>query len=401
MTILEKATREHTKVHNRRLILRTIYDQGAISRVDISRMTQLTRTTVSANVSEMLDEGLVEEVGTGESVGGKPPTLLSLAEDSRHLIGLDLASGTLRGAVISMRGKVRHQASVALPGQGGEAVLAAVYQLIDQLIASTSSPILGIGIGAPGIIDAAQGMVRQAVNLDWRELPLRTILTKRYSLPVHVANDSHVAAIAEYTFGVHKNVGNLVVVKIGRGIGMGMVLNGRLFYGDGGGAGEIGHVVVVDHGTLCRCGSFGCLETVASSQAIIQQARTMAHHQPESKLHALVSQGHELTMVDVVAAHHAGDTTLQPIITNVGRYLGSALAFVVGTLNINHVIIAGTVAGFGQALLEPLNAQLQRRTLATLAHQTMIEQSTLGPDIVTLGAAALLLAQELGLNQFP
>jgi predicted NBD/HSP70 family sugar kinase len=127
----------------------------------------------------------------------------------------------------------------------------------------------------------------------------------------------------------------------------------------------------------------------------------MAYHQPESKLHGLVGTGHELTMADVVAAHRAGDTTLEPIISNVGRYLGIALAFVVGTLNINHVIVAGTVAGFEQALIEPLNAQLQRRTLATLAHQTTIEPSTLGPDIVTLGAAALLLAHELGLNQFP
>lgn len=401
MTTLEKATREHTKSHNRRLILRTIYDQGSISRVDISRTTRLTRTTVSANVTELIDEGLVEEVGTGESVGGKPPTLLSLAADSRHLLALDLAGATLRGAVINMRGTVRHQVSAPLPEEGGDTVLTTVYQLLDQLIASTTSPVLGIGIGAPGIIDTPRGVVRQAVNLNWHDLPLSTILSQRFQLPVHVANDSHVAAIAEYTFGQRKNAGNLLVIKVGRGIGMGLMLGGRLFYGDGGGAGEIGHVVVVDHGTLCHCGNFGCLETVASSQAIISQARTMAQHQPQSKLHTLVTAGSELTIEHVLAAFRQGDPTLEPLIANVGRYLGMTLAFVVGTLNINHIIIAGTVAGFDQALIVPLLAHLQGRALGMLVNQTTIEQSSLGPELVTLGAAALLLSHELGLNRFP
>lgn len=399
MSPLEKATREHTKSHNRRLILRTIYDKGEISRVDISRQTQLTRTTVSGNVSELIDEGLVREVGIVEAVVGKPPMLLSVVEDARHLLGLDLSGGHLRGAVVNLRGKVRHEASIALSGQGGEAALEQVYALLDQLMASTDRPLLGIGIGTTGLVDTPSGVIRQAVNLDWRDLPIRDLLARRYGLPVYVANDCHVAAIAEHTFGRHKNLPNLLVIKVGWGVGMGLMLNGRLFYGDDGGAGEIGHVVVADHGPVCRCGNFGCLETVASSQAILQQARMLTIHHPGSRLSQL--GGGELTMEHVMTAWREGEPLLQPLIANAGRYLGVGLAHVVGALNVRHVLIAGSVAEFGPTLLDPLAAQVRQRTLATLAAHIQIEASTLGPSIVSLGAAALLLAHELGLNQFP
>ncbi len=398
MSAAEKATREHTKVHNKRLIFKTIYDQGEVSRVDIARQTSLTRTTVSSNVSELIDEGLVQEVGFGTSVGGKPPTLLSLVDDARHVIGLDLSSSQLRGALVNLRGVVRHQVSVPLAGRQGSAALELVDQLIESLVAKTNQPLLGIGIGAPGIIDAAQGTVRQAVNLDWYDVPLRERLAKRYRLPVYVANDSHVAAIAEYTFGQHKQAPNLAVVKVGRGIGMGIVLNGQLFYGDGGGAGEIGHIVVVDNGTLCRCGNFGCLETIASSRAIVDQARMSARYEARSSLNQTEVSLDDLELEHVIAAWRAGDPTIAPIVSNAGRSLGIALAYIVGALNIRHIIITGTVAAFDQALLEPLRAQLDRRALRTLVEQTQIERSTLGQDIVILGAAALLLAHELGLN---
>jgi N-acetylglucosamine repressor len=394
---MKKATRQQTKAHNIRLILKTIYDEGEVSRADVARMTGLTRTTVSDAVAELMTDGLVAEVGLGPSAGGKPPTLLSVVDDSRHLIGIDLAESEFRGAVINLRGEVKHWLSLPIHDRDGDAALALVYELIDELVALADSPILGIGIGTPGLMDARRGVVRNAVNLDWHNLPLRDLLEERYELPVYVANDSQVAALAECTFGENRDVSNLIVIKAGRGTGAGIVLNRQLYCGDGFGAGEIGHVVVVEDGELCRCGHRGCLEAVISSRTIARRAQAVAKSDPLSTLYRFVATPEEITFDVVLQAFEAGDETLQPVIAEVGQYLGIAAANLVGALNVQRIVIAGSLARFGQALLRPIRQEVRQRSLAALASETRIEITSLGPDIVILGAAALLLNNELGL----
>jgi len=185
--VAQKATRKQTKVHNSRLVLKIIYERGEISRADVARETRLTRTTVSDVVTDLMDQGLVEEIGYGPSAGGKPPILLSIVADSRHLIGIDLASAEFRGAVVNLHGQVRHQINVPLHNRDGEAALALVYEMVQDLIAATDNPLLGIGIGSPGLMDATNGIVRRSVNLNWHDLPLRALLEERYGLPVYVA----------------------------------------------------------------------------------------------------------------------------------------------------------------------------------------------------------------------
>ena len=393
----QKATHEQTKNHNKRLILKTIYDQVQTSRADIARMTGLTRPTVSSNVAELIEEELVEEVGQGQSEGGKPPILLRVVDDSRHLIAIDIADSEFQGAVVDLRGRVIHRECVPVNDGDGEATLQLVYELGDRLITTATKPLLGIGIGAPGLIDAQRGIVRKAVNLDWQDLPLRDWLKTRYELPVHIANDGHVAALGEYIFGQHRKVPNLVILKVGRGVIAGIVLNGRLHYGDGSGAGEIGHVRVVEGGLLCRCGHWGCLETVTNSRAIVERARSIAQADPNSTLHRFASKLEAINIEAVLQAFQAGDETLQPIVTELGCYLGIAVAHLVGVLNVQCVLICGNVARFGQPLLEPIRQEMRQRSLAMLADQTYVGLSSLGQDIVLQGAAALLLANELGL----
>jgi glucokinase-like ROK family protein len=320
-----------------------------------------------------------------------------VVDDARHLIGIDLANSEFRGSVVNLRGKVRHRQSLPVSDRDGEAALALVYQLIDELVATADSLLLGIGIGTPGLMDARRGVVRNAVNLDWQNLPLGDLLEERYGLPVYIANDGQVAALAEYTFGDSREVSNLIVIKVGRGIGSGIVLRGQLYYGDGFGAGEIGHVAVVEGGDHCRCGHFGCLETVASSRAIIKRAQGIARSDPRSTLHQFATTPDTINPDVVLQAFEAGDGALRPIIAEAGRYLGIAVANLVGALNVHHIVIAGSIARFGEALLEPIRQEVSRRSLAALADETRIEASNLGTDIVILGAAALLLTQELGL----
>ena len=392
-----KATRKQSKEHNRRLVLKTIYDRGEISRAGVARITDLTRPTVSSIVAEFITDGLVEEVGRTPSSGGKPATLLSVIDDSRHLIGLDLANSEFRGAVVNLRGEIRHRVGVPVQERDGEAALALVYQLLDELIESAGSPILGVGIGTPGLMDAKLGIVRTAVNLDWQDLPLGNILTERYGVPVFIANDSQVAALGEFTFGQHKDVENLAVLKVGRGIGAGIILHGDLYYGDSHGAGEIGHFKVVEGGEPCRCGHFGCLETISSTQAIVRQARAVAISLPQSTLHRFVDTPEKITTDIVLEAFQAGDAALEGIVANAGRYLGFAAAGLVSILNIETVVVAGSAARFGSGLLDPLKQEMQRRSLPQLAQNTHVSASQLGADIVILGAAALLLDNKLGL----
>jgi len=394
---MKKANSRQAKVHNRLLILRTIYNNVKISRADIARVTSLNRATVSDAVTELMKDGVVAEVGIGSSVAGKPPILLSMVDDARYLIGVDLAESEFRGAVINLRGKIIHRLNLAINGRDGDAALASVYGLLDKLIPLAEGPILGIGIGTPGLINTRQRVVRNAVNLDWHDLPLGDLLDERYKMPVHVANDSQAAALAEFTFGASKNISNLIVINIGRGTGAGIVLNRQLYYGDSFGAGEFGHVAIVENGERCRCGHYGCLETVTSSQAIVRSARAIAKNDLHSKLYRLVASPEEIDMDIVSQAFEAGDDAIRTLITEVGRYLGFAAAILVGILNVNRIVIAGRVARFGQTLLEPIKQEIKRRSLPGLADETVVEITTLGPDIVILGAAALLLNHELGL----
>ncbi len=392
----KKATRKQTKTHNRSLVLKTIYDERETSRASIARQTDLTRPTVSAIVAELMEEGLVQEVGRTPSSGGKPATLLSVIDDSRHLIGLDLANSQFRGAIVNLRGEIRQRVSIPVQERDGEAALALVYQLLDELIGSADYPILGVGIGTPGLMDAEQGIVRTAVNLDWRDLPLGKILAERYGIPVYIANDSQVAALGEFTFGQHNGIENLAVLKVGRGIGAGIIIDGELYYGDSYGAGEIGHFKVVDSGEPCRCGQFGCLETVSSNQAIVRQARVAAQL-PTSSFHDYVDSPAKITTDVVLAATRAGDIAAEEIVASAGRYLGFATAGLISILNIETVVVAGSAARFGSILLDPLKQEMQRRSLLPLAQNTCVMASQLGADIVILGAAALLLDNELGL----
>jgi len=392
-----KATRKHTRIHNKRLVLKTIYDQAPISRADIARATQLTRATVSDVVAELMGEGLVEEIGLGPSAGGKPPTLLSIVDDSRHLIGVDLASGEFRGVVVNLQGKIRHHTTLHLHGQDGDVALALVYELIDDLIAATDSPLLGIGIGAPGLMDTANGIVRRAVNMEWHNLPMRSLLQDRYGLPVYVANDCQMAALAEYTFGDNGDTENLITVKSEHGVGAGIVINGRLLHGDTFGAGEVGHTRVVEDGLPCRCGNFGCLETVASGVAVVERAQAIARKDADSPLHRFADSPEEITIEAVCQALEAGDEAVRQLTQEVGHYLGIAVANMIGLFGIRRVVIAGNVTCLGQVLLDAIKQDIATRCLKAVAEEVELRTSSMGRHIVAVGASASVLIRELGL----
>ncbi len=174
----EKATHQQTRTFNQRLVLRALHDDSPLSRADLSRLTGLTRTSVSDLVGSLIDDDLIEEIGRGRSSGGKSPILLRVAPDGRHVIGLDLGEAQFRGAVVNLRGEILRSIHIPLEGRNGDAAIDLVFELVDAVRADDRSALLGIGIGAPGIIDTSTGTVRSSVNLDWAELGLGPLLER-------------------------------------------------------------------------------------------------------------------------------------------------------------------------------------------------------------------------------
>jgi N-acetylglucosamine repressor len=397
----QKATHQQTKAHNSRLVLRTIYDRREISRAEIARQTGLSRTTVSDVVADLLSQGLVEEFGFGLSNGGKTPILLRLISNARCLIGVDLSGDEFRGEVVNLRGEMQHAVGLPLEGRSGPDALELVYALLDQLVPTANAPLLGLGIGTPGLVDVERGsQVNWSVNLDWLDFPLRDLIQRRYQLPAFVLNDCQASALAEHVFGDHHDSANLVVIKAEHGLGSGLILNGQLFHGDLFGAGEIGHVVVEHEGLPCRCGNRGCLETVASASAILNRIQAATALTPGSALHHSARNGTALTVRMARQALDADDSAVRDAVHQAGRGLGIAIANLVGALNVRYVVIAGSIVGLGPELLNVIRQEMLARSLTALARETHIDYSALGPRITILGASAVLLQEELGVTPF-
>ncbi|WP_322512464.1 ROK family transcriptional regulator [Chloroflexus sp.] len=394
-TLGEKATRQHTRDVNLRLVLRAIYELGAVSRADLARLTNLTRTTVSDVVAELMDRGLVVETGPATGGGvGRTPILLSVAEWSRPVAAISVNADAIEGALVSLRGAVGTPIRQPLAGRTGMDALAVLIEVLDSLTRAATQPLLGIGVTTPGLIDAGSGAVVRAVGLEWADLPLGQMLSERYALPVKVVNDSQCLALAEHLFGEWRGVQNVVVLKIGKGVGAGIVLNGQLYAGEGFGAGEIGHLAFTADGPLCKCGNRGCLETVLGADALLAQAQAAVIADPSS---ALAQHTADLSLTHIAAAATAGDPAAQRIVANAAAATGAAVATIISLLSVRHVLITGRIAAFGAAFIELVRREVAQRALPALVRDAEIRLAPVAATAPLIGAAAPVLTGELGL----
>lgn len=391
----KKATHQLTKLHNRDLVLQTIFEHISISRAEIARQTQLTRATVSDLVSELMDAGLVEEVGFGSSSGGKNPILLVLKANSRYLIGCNLAQDRFIGSVVNLRGEIMETVEIPFSGTDGEQALSHVYEILDQLTRKEWSPIVGIGIGTPGLVNTRAGVVVDAVNLNWKDVPLARLLSDRYQLPVTVLNDSQATAIGEFVYsGNFRSDENAISINVKHGIGAGILINGQLFQGDGGGAGEIGHILINENGPLCRCGRNGCLETIASTRAIVQRAQSMLPDYPTSTLAEISG---DLKLEDIETAYHQLDALAVRVVSDAADAMGKSIASLIGTLNIRKIIFTGYMNRFGESWLEKIRYSMNQASLMRLAADTQLEFGDLGFKACVLGSSAFMLLDDYSL----
>lgn len=362
-----KVLPEHARSHNRSLVLQTLFHNGAMSRADLARGTGLTRVTISDLVAELIDDGIVTEKGLREgNRPGKPATLVDIDRVGHQIIGIDLSEpDVFRGAVMTLDGDVVARVEQASSRETtGEAALEATIALARRLVAEATAPLMGIGIGTPGVVDL-NGVVLTAPNFGWRQAPMRQRLADALGLPVVVANDANVAVLAEQTFG--GATADTLLIRVGLGVGSGLLAAGQAMIGGNFAAGEIGHVTVgTDGGPPCACGKAGCLEAWLAVPALLERIAS------------------------------SGDR--EGVLRDAGERLAIALAPVVGVLDLSEIVIAGPADLLGGTLLTTALSTIRQRTLAEFHDGIQMRMTDQGTDIVLRGAAVLVLATQLGVS---
>lgn len=353
--------------HHRALVLQTLYNVRGLSRADLSREVGLSRVTISDLVGDLVEEGLVVELGTrAPSRPGKPATMLDINRQGRNLIGLDLsASGAFVGVVTDLDGTVIARSKLDISHAQGEAAIVAAETLLTDLVALARMPVVGVGVGSPGIVDD-QGVVLSAPNLGWHNEPLQARLGEVCGLPVAVANDANAAVIGELSFGDGQP--DMMLVRIGRGVGSGLMIDGHIVSGARHAAGEIGHVVSgADASEPCVCGNTGCLE------------RWLA-----------------IPRIDAHLAEPTADR--DAVLTEAGHRLGIVLAPIVSALNLTEVVLAGPASHISGPLLAAAQSTLRESTLADPHGDVQLRMTELGHDLIVLGAVVLVLRGQLGVS---
>jgi predicted NBD/HSP70 family sugar kinase len=361
-----KVLPEHARGHNRSLVLQTLFHQGAMSRADLSRETGLTRVTISDLVAELIADGFVVEKGVREASGpGKPAILVDLDRDGHRIVGIDLSeSDSFIGGVLTLDGNIVARREVALPA--ADDVVATVVQLARELVADSHAPVLGIGVGTPGVVDD-HGIILAAPHFGWAGFDLEGALQSALGLPVLVANDANAAVLAEYTFGGAGD--DVLLVKVGRGVGSGLLAGGQPMRGSRHAAGEIGHVTVgTDGGPVCVCGKVGCLEAWLSVPALAARLG------------------------------EAPSAAREGILRDAGERLGIALAPVVGVLDLSEIVLAGPPELLDGPLAQATVETLRTRTLAQFHDGVRVRMTEQGLDIVLRGAAVMVLSGQLGVS---
>lgn len=361
----------HGRAHNLALVLKTLHSDGAMSRADLSRSLGLTRVTVSDLVSELLERGHAVELGQSEVVRpGKPAILVDVNRRGLQIVGLDLAENqVLRSAVLDLDGNILHRAERSLHNETGEEITRLVLDLATATIAMATAPLLGIGVGTPGIVNP-EGTVLTAPNLGWSNVTLRSLLQQETGLPTLVSNDADAAVHADYTFGPGTN--DMMLVKVGRGVGSGLIVGGRRARGAHSAAGEIGHVTVgTDGGAPCKCGKFGCLETWLSVPSLEQALKTAA-----------------------AGANPAADA--DAVLRTAGERLAIALAPVVGALDLSELVLSGPHELLDGILRDSVERTLRSRMLTQNPPLISVRLAAEPQDIVLRGAAVMVLWNQLG-----
>lgn len=394
-----------TKELNRRLILEQIRRREPISRSDIVNATGLSKAAVSSIVAELMEAGLVEEIGSQSTSIGRPRILLSLVPDAAFTVGAELTNQECRVILTNLRAEpvARFVQPVTTADLSVDSLLNILQSSVQRVIDGVAlEQILALGLCVPGIVDPATGQVAFSVLLPWRNVSLGERVAQRFQFPVAVFSRGNAATWGERWYGAGQTATNMLYVRVGTGIVGGLVINGQPYLGQGFGAGELGHVTVQPDGVLCRCGNQGCLATVATVDALLSRASQLLREDRSNPLWARVHDDlNALTLDDVVSAANEDNPVAVQALAEVGRWLAIAIASAVNLLNLDMVIVGGPLEQAGEKLLAPLRSELSQRALPTHLARVEVVPSSLKEDAPSIGAAGLVLHELMSPNPLP
>ncbi|GAA2411169.1 ROK family transcriptional regulator [Streptomyces glaucosporus] len=363
-------------------VVRAVRMAGSLTQAEIARTTGLSAATVSNIVRELKDNGTVEVTPT--SAGGRRARSVSLSGDAGIVVGVDFGHSHLRVAI----GNLAHQVLAEESEPFDVDVSAAqgfdrAEQLVERLIASTGfgrEKVIGMGLGVPGPIDVETGALGSTAILPgWAGANPREEMAARLGVEVHVDNDANLGALGELVWGSGRGARDLAYIKVASGVGAGLVINGQIYRGPGGTAGEIGHITLDESGPVCRCGNRGCLETFTAAPYVLPLLYP--------------SHGPGLTMAEMVRLARSGDLGCRRVVADVGRHVGSGVANLCNLLNPSRVVLGGDLAEAGELVLDPIRDSVSRYAIPSAARRLKVVPGALGGRAEVLGALALVLSE--------
>jgi len=393
----------NVKLHNQQVVLLSLLYEGSLSRVQLAKKADLSNTTITNLVGELIQEGILSEDGGNELEPnvlrpvGRPRTGVHLVPGSRYAVGVHIGVGLFRIAITNLYDEIlTNQIYNFEINEPAEKVLAQIVEKIESIIAESGvghNKILGVGVGASGLVDARSKINILAPNLNWHNVPIQEYIQNAVNLPVVVDNNVHAMAIGETYFGAARGVDSMAFVYGRTGVGAGLIFRGQVFRGSTTGAGEIGHMILLMRGgEPCRCGNSGCLETLVSEPIILRQAENIARRNPKGVLAKIINERQDLTLLDrVFTAARNGDEEAHKMINERAYYLGLALSNLVNLFNPELILLGGIFAQGKDLFLEPVIRTVRETAFGGLGEKVRVEPTSFGWRAGVLGAAALAL----------
>lgn len=374
-----------------RAVLRRAWEERAISRAELARQLGLARSTVSELVAPLLATSLVAEAGEGVSSGGRRPIVLRFQDTGFAILGVDMGATHVTVVLLDLRGQVlatRHQ---DFPVQHDpEGTRALIAELCRGAIAAGGLPherVLGIGVAVPSPVEPRHpGRLHPLTLPAWQGENRLGEVQAELGLPLLIDNDANLGAVAEHWWGAAQGIADFTYLKLASGVGAGHFVQGHVYRGAAGVAGEAGHLSIDPHGPRCNCGNRGCLWTYVGLPHLLERARTLRAEHPASMLH-----GGELSLAELVRAARADDPLALRVVREAGEYTGIAVVNMINLFNPAALIVGGSLAQLGEHLLSPIRAAVRERTFASAAAPVVVRTSPLGERSVAIGAATLVL----------
>ncbi|PWH13750.1 MAG: hypothetical protein DDG60_09815 [Anaerolineae bacterium] len=372
------------------------FTPGGISRAELAQRMDLSRAAMTAIVNDLLESNVIRETEARNKQSGRPPIILEINPTRGFVAGIDMGASHLMVMLADFAAQVIDEVEIPFNiAAGPEKCLKQASDLLADLLKKhemNATSLGAIGLGVPGPIASEAGMVyAPPIMPGWDGYPIQASLEEKWNLPVSLNNDAELGAIGEWAYGAGRGENFLAYIKVGTGIGSGLLLNGQIYRGATGSAGEIGHLTIEENGPMCECGNAGCLEALAGGRAIARQARE-AIRQGKRTLLSGLGPLEEITARDVASAARRGDLVAQQIISRAGSYLGIAIAGLVNLFNPRMIVVGGGVAQIGDLLLQPIRDTVARRSLQASARTVKINTAVLRRHSSAVGAVVQALS---------